>query len=72
MHTPCVHSKGISYDDEMVTFPLAAVTGTSGRSPTAFAAVSQLHSPNPTRFLEGCRQKGEGGWEVNVHVDYTS
>jgi len=72
MHTPCVNSKSTSYDEDKIIFRLAAVTGTSGRSPMAFAAVSQQHSPNPTRFLKGCRGEGEGGGDVNVHVDYTS
>lgn len=64
MHNRWVQSKSIS-DDENEFFP-------SGRSPTALAAVSQLHGPHLSSILEGCRENVNGGWDVNVHMDSVS
>lgn len=72
MHTPCVNSKNLSDYKDKKSFTLAAVTDISGKSLMVFAAVSQLHSPNPTWFLTGCRDKVGGGWETSAYVDYTS
>lgn len=63
MHTPFVNSKNVSDHKDKKSFTAAAVTGISGKSLMVFAAVSQLHSPNPTWFLKGCRDKVGGGWE---------
>lgn len=72
MHTPFVNSKNVSDHKDKKSFTAAAVTGISGKSLMVFAAVSQLHSPNPTWFLKGCRDKVGGGWEMSAYVDYTS
>lgn len=67
-----MNSKNISDDKDKKSFTLTAVTGISGKNLMVFAAVSQLHSPNPTWFLKGSGDNVGGGWETSAYVDYTS
>lgn len=61
MHTTTVNSKRISNDEDKMSFPLAAVTGTCGRSPVAFMAVSATQSQS---YQVSGRMQREGGRRV--------
>lgn len=61
MHTTTVNSKRISNDEDKMIFPLAAVTGTSGRSTVAFTAVSAAQYQS---YQVSGRMQREGGRRV--------
>lgn len=60
-YTPHVDSKNISCNEDNITFPLAAFTGSSGRSPMAFAAALSFIVPISPCFWKDAERKGKDG-----------